>query len=49
MSLQALRSLVATLDEATKQQIERGQRLTELLKQHQYTPGCGASGVYLRG
>lgn len=26
------------LDEATKQQIERGQRLTELLKQHQYTP-----------
>lgn len=26
------------LDEATKSQIERGQRLTELLKQHQYTP-----------
>lgn len=26
------------LDEATKAQIERGQRLTELLKQHQYTP-----------
>jgi F-type H+/Na+-transporting ATPase subunit alpha len=26
------------LDEATKKQIERGQRLTELLKQHQYTP-----------
>ncbi len=26
------------LDEATKQQIERGQRLTELLKQHQYQP-----------
>lgn len=26
------------LDEATKHQIERGQRLTELLKQHQYTP-----------
>jgi F-type H+/Na+-transporting ATPase subunit alpha len=26
------------LDEATKNQIERGQRLTELLKQHQYTP-----------
>jgi len=26
------------LDEATKSQIERGQRLTELLKQHQYQP-----------
>ncbi|MGB4767854.1 MAG: F0F1 ATP synthase subunit alpha [Candidatus Saccharimonas sp.] len=26
------------LDEATKKQIERGQRLTELLKQHQYQP-----------
>ncbi len=26
------------LDEATKHQIERGQRLTELLKQQQYTP-----------
>jgi len=26
------------LDEATKNQIERGQRLTELLKQHQYQP-----------
>jgi F-type H+-transporting ATPase subunit alpha len=26
------------LDEDTKSQIERGQRLTELLKQHQYTP-----------
>ena len=26
------------LDEATKHQIERGQRLTELLKQHQYNP-----------
>jgi len=26
------------LDEATKSQIERGQRLTELLKQHQYNP-----------
>ena len=26
------------LDEATKSQIERGQRLTELLKQHQYSP-----------
>lgn len=26
------------LDEATKAQIERGQRLTELLKQHQYQP-----------
>ncbi len=26
------------LDEATKSQIDRGQRLTELLKQHQYTP-----------
>jgi len=26
------------LDEATKSQIEKGQRLTELLKQHQYTP-----------
>lgn len=26
------------LDEATKHQIERGQRLTELLKQHQYQP-----------
>ncbi len=26
------------LDEETKQQIERGQRLTELLKQHQYSP-----------
>ena len=26
------------LDEATKKQIERGQRLTELLKQHQYSP-----------
>jgi F-type H+-transporting ATPase subunit alpha len=26
------------LDEATKHQIEKGQRLTELLKQHQYTP-----------
>lgn len=26
------------LDEETKNQIERGQRLTELLKQHQYTP-----------
>ncbi len=26
------------LDEATKHQIDRGQRLTELLKQHQYTP-----------
>ena len=26
------------LDEETKSQIERGQRLTELLKQHQYTP-----------
>lgn len=26
------------LDEATKKQIERGQRLTELLKQHQYNP-----------
>ena len=26
------------LDDATKKQIERGQRLTELLKQHQYQP-----------
>lgn len=26
------------LDEATKKQIDRGQRLTELLKQHQYQP-----------
>ncbi len=26
------------LDEATRNQIERGQRLTELLKQHQYQP-----------
>ncbi|MDB5177890.1 MAG: atpA, partial [Candidatus Saccharibacteria bacterium] len=26
------------LDEATKSQIDRGQRLTELLKQHQYQP-----------
>ena len=26
------------LDEATKKQIDRGQRLTELLKQHQYNP-----------
>lgn len=26
------------LDETTKSQIERGQRLTELLKQHQYSP-----------
>jgi len=28
------------LDEATKSQIERGQRLTELLKQHQYQPAA---------
>ena len=26
------------LDDTTKKQIERGQRLTELLKQHQYQP-----------
>jgi F-type H+-transporting ATPase subunit alpha len=28
------------LDEATKKQIDRGQRLTELLKQHQYQPAA---------
>jgi len=28
------------LDEATKKQIDRGQRLTELLKQHQYLPAA---------
>ncbi|MDB5160095.1 MAG: atpA [Candidatus Saccharibacteria bacterium] len=28
------------LDEATKKQIDRGQRLTELLKQHQYKPAA---------
>ena len=36
--LAAFAQFGSDLDEATKQQIERGQRLTELLKQPQYSP-----------
>lgn len=38
MSSPASHKFGSDLDEATKQQIERGQRLTELLKQPQYQP-----------
>ena len=36
--LAAFSQFSTDLDEETSQRIERGQRLTELLKQHQYTP-----------
>lgn len=36
--LAAFAQFGSDLDEATKKQIERGQRLTELLKQPQYSP-----------
>ena len=31
-------ALILALDQATKNQIERGRRITELLKQNQYVP-----------
>jgi F-type H+-transporting ATPase subunit alpha len=37
-SLASFAQFGSDLDEATKSQIERGQRLTELLKQSQYQP-----------
>jgi F-type H+-transporting ATPase subunit alpha len=36
--LAAFSQFSTDLDEETRQRIERGQRLTELLKQHQYSP-----------
>jgi F-type H+/Na+-transporting ATPase subunit alpha len=36
--LQAFAQFASDLDEATRKQIERGQRVTELMKQNQYSP-----------
>jgi len=36
--LAAFSQFASDLDEATRKQLERGQRVTELMKQHQYTP-----------
>jgi len=36
--LQAFAQFASDLDEATRKQIERGQRVTELMKQVQYSP-----------
>ncbi len=36
--LEAFSQFASDLDEATRKQLERGQRITELMKQHQYNP-----------
>ena len=36
--LEAFAQFASDLDEATRKQLERGQRTTEILKQHQYAP-----------
>lgn len=36
--LEAFSQFASDLDEATRKQLERGQRITELMKQHQYSP-----------
>ncbi len=36
--LEAFAQFASDLDEATRKQLERGQRITELMKQHQYSP-----------
>ncbi|OGV27233.1 MAG: F0F1 ATP synthase subunit alpha [Legionellales bacterium RIFCSPHIGHO2_12_FULL_37_14] len=36
--LEAFSQFASDLDEATRKQLERGQRITEIMKQHQYSP-----------
>ncbi|MES9968013.1 MAG: F0F1 ATP synthase subunit alpha, partial [Sedimenticola sp.] len=36
--LAAFSQFASDLDEATRKQLERGERVTELMKQHQYSP-----------
>ena len=36
--LEAFSQFASDLDDATRKQLERGQRITELMKQHQYSP-----------
>jgi F-type H+-transporting ATPase subunit alpha len=45
--LAAFAQFASDLDEATRKQLERGQRVTELMKQKQYSPMSVAEMAFL--